>query len=98
MLKYLDIKVFDYDQDVLSNFHRDTNRVAMDFRTLWANNGDSISIIYAGTGATTSSVTRKGQKSGISSLFDHGMKTISRFYLNTFDDNFKQEIIEIITN
>ena len=29
-------------------------------REIWANNGDSISIIYAGTGATTSSVTRRG--------------------------------------
>ena len=42
-----------------------------------------------GTGATTSSTTRKGEKSGISSLLDHGVKTISRFYINNFDDNFK---------
>jgi hypothetical protein len=29
-------------------------------RDIWANNGDNISKIYAGTGATTSSVTRRG--------------------------------------
>lgn len=64
------------------------------FRALWADNGDTISLIYAGTGATTSSVTRKGEKSNIASLFDHGFKTIARFYLNTFEDDFKQQVID----
>ena len=31
-----------------------------ELRNHWANNGDIISKIYAGTGATTSSVTRRG--------------------------------------
>jgi hypothetical protein len=65
-------------------------------RKLWADNGDSISKIYTGTGATTSSVTRKGEKSGLTSFFDHKLKTLSRFYLNNFDDDFKQEIIDIL--
>lgn len=56
---------------------------------MWADNGDIISLIYTGTGATTSSTTRKGEKSGLTSIFDHGMKTLSRYYLNNFDDNFK---------
>lgn len=29
---------------------------------------------------------------------DHGVKTISRFYINNFDDGFKQEIIDILVN
>lgn len=65
-------------------------------RKLWANNGDQISVIYAGTGATTSSVTRKGEKSTLTSFLDHKLKTVRRFYLNTFDDNFKQEIIDVL--
>ena len=69
-----------------------------DFRKIWADNGDNISTLYAGTGATTSSVTRKGDKSGIRSIFDHGIKSISRFYLNNFDDGFKQEVIDCILN
>lgn len=56
---------------------------------MWADNGDIIAKIYAGTGATTSSVTRNGQKSGILSALDHSMKTISRFYKNNFKDDFK---------
>ena len=71
-------------------------RFLSSFRRLWADNGDAISKIYAGTGATTSSVTRKGNKSTITSFFDHGLKTISRFYLNNFDDDFKQEAIDIL--
>ncbi len=31
-------------------------------------------------------------------MLDHGFKTISRFYLNNFDDSFKQEVIDIILN
>lgn len=65
-------------------------------RQLWADNGDAISRIYTGTGATTSSVTRKGDKSALTSFLDHKLKTLSRFYLNTFDDDFKQEIIDIL--
>ena len=63
---------------------------------LWGNNGDAISFIYAGTGATTSSVTKKGDKSSFKSYFDHGFKTISRLYLNNFDDDFKQKVIDLI--
>ena len=39
---------------------KSTDKGVIEFRKLWANNGDYISKIYAGTGATTSSVTRKG--------------------------------------
>jgi len=56
---------------------------------MWSDNGDVISKIYAGTGATTSSVTWNGDKSGLTSIFDHGIKTISRFYLNNFEDDYK---------
>lgn len=70
------------------------NKITTSFRELWANNADAISIIYAGTGSTTSSATRNGSKSGLSSFFDHGFKSISRFYLNIFDDGFKQNIID----
>ena len=65
-------------------------------RRLWADNGDNISKFYSGTGATTSSVTRKGEKNKFTSFIDHKFKSISRFYLNNFDDDFKQEIINTI--
>ena len=67
-----------------------------DFRILWANNGDAISFVYAGTGATTSSVTRKGNKANFTSALDHGLKTITRFYINNFEDDYTQEIINFV--
>lgn len=66
------------------------------FRIMWANNGDAVSMVYAGTGATTSSVTRKGDKSTFTSALDHGLKTITRFYINNFQDDYTQEIIDFI--
>lgn len=63
---------------------------------MWANNGDAISLVYAGTGATTSSVTRKGDKSNFTSALDHGLKTITRFYINNFQDDYNQEIINVV--
>lgn len=80
----------------LSFFERSNMPFFEKMRKVWANNGDIISIIYAGTGATTSSVTRKGEKSSITSFLDHKLKSVTRFYLNNFDDNFKQEIIDVL--
>jgi hypothetical protein len=86
----------DFAYEPLRMFESSASPFFESLRKLWADNGDTISKIYTGTGATTSSVTRKGEKSGITSFIDHKLKTLSRFYLNTFDDDFKQEIIDIL--
>lgn len=67
----------------------------MKFKEIWADNGDSISVSYTGTGATTSMVTRTGQKN-INSIIDHQVKTISRFYYNIFTDKNKHQVIQTI--
>ena len=78
---------------MLDKAHSD---LVKEFRIMWANNGDAISLVYAGTGATTSSVTRKGDKSNFTSALDHGLKTITRFYINNFQDDYNQEIINVV--
>lgn len=65
------------------------------FKNVWADNGDFISIHYAGTGSTTSNVTRTG-KGGFLNMLDHGMKSIERFYVNNFEDHLKQEGIDLL--
>lgn len=99
-LKLMTTGFFDpkYDENCLVLQDKSDMHFISSFRQLWADNGDAISFIYTGTGATTSSVTRNGEKASLSSFFDHGFKTISRFYLNNFDDGFKQEIIDILLN
>lgn len=98
--KLLSTGFFDskFDENCLHLQDKSDMHFIESFRQLWADNGDAISFIYTGTGATTSSVTRNGEKASLSSFFDHGFKTISRFYLNNFDDGFKQEIIDILLN
>lgn len=80
----------------LSFLEKVTNPISDTYWNMWANNGDNISKIYAGTGATTSSVTRRGQNNSLMSYLDHGVKTISRFYLNNFEDDFKQKIFQLL--
>ena len=65
------------------------------FKNTWADNGDYISIHYAGTGSTISSITRTG-KAGFLNMLDHGMKSIERFYVNNFEDHLKQEGIDML--
>ena len=76
--------VEEMDDNEVSRQHNFT----LNFKTLWADNGDYISIHYSGTGSVISSVTRTG-KPGLFGLLDHGMKTLNRFYIGNFEDNIK---------
>jgi hypothetical protein len=60
----------------------------------WANNGDSLSRAYTGTGAMKSSYTRKG-KHTFAGLIDDGIKSLTRVYVNTFKDEDNQEAIDM---
>ncbi|KAI8640786.1 Endonuclease/exonuclease/phosphatase [Parasitella parasitica] len=60
---------------------------------LWAENGDSLSRIYAGTGALKSAFTRTGKVTFMNVLSD-ATKSVNRFYINNFQDKAKQEVID----
>ncbi|KAG9307113.1 hypothetical protein G9A89_016941 [Geosiphon pyriformis] len=69
---------------------------------LWAENGDSLSKIYAGTGALKSQFTRSGkltlagQGGYILSVLGDASKSVNRFYINNFQDKSKQEVIDLL--
>lgn len=65
------------------------------YKDLWAENGDYISIQYAGTNSTSTSVTKNG-KQGFLGYFQHGLVSINRFYQGNFEDDFKQNCIELV--
>ncbi|KAI8916567.1 SacI homology domain-containing protein [Powellomyces hirtus] len=65
------------------------------FNGLWADNGDWLSKIYAGTGALKSSYTRKG-KSTMLGFLDDAVKSANRFYINNFQDKTRQEAIDLL--
>jgi synaptojanin len=63
--------------------------------TLWADNGDTLSRIYAGTGALKSSFTRHGKMSLAGALAD-ARKSATRLYVNHFEDKNKQNTVDLL--
>lgn len=61
--------------------------------TLWADNGDALSKIYAGTGALKSSFTRSGKMSLAGAVADM-RKSVQRLYHNNFTDSARQTTID----
>lgn len=63
--------------------------------TLWADNGDNLSRIYAGTGALKSSFTRHGKMS-LAGTFADVRKSATRLYVNNFADKERQNTIDML--
>lgn len=74
-------------------------RAASDFwmrhSSLWADNGDALSRIYAGTGALKSSFTRHGKMSIAGAIAD-ARKSATRLYINNFADKGRQNTIDVL--
>jgi endonuclease/exonuclease/phosphatase family metal-dependent hydrolase len=62
---------------------------------MWADNGDALSKIYAGTGALKSSYTRSG-KSSIAGALADVRKSATRLYINNFADKGRQTTIDML--
>jgi hypothetical protein len=80
--------------------HRQPGRpAASDFwmrhSSLWADNGDALSRIYAGTGALKSSFTRHGKMSLAGAIAD-ARKSATRLYINNFADKGRQNTIDVL--
>lgn len=63
--------------------------------SLWADNGDALSKIYAGTGALKSSFTRHGKMSLAGAVADM-RKSVQRIYHNNFLDPSRQITIDML--
>ncbi|KAG6878600.1 hypothetical protein C0993_003055 [Termitomyces sp. T159_Od127] len=63
-------------------------------RELWAENGDALSKIYAGTGALNTSFTRSGKRT-LAGVLSDATKSVSRAYINNFQDKAKQVAIDM---
>ena len=62
---------------------------------LWADNGDTLSKIYTGTGALKSSFTRSG-KSSFAGMLADVRKSAQRLYINNFEDKGRQNTIDML--
>jgi hypothetical protein len=65
------------------------------FRSTWGDNGDAISIAYAGTPALKRDVTRTGKRT-LQGMVDDGVNAITRYYLNNFRDGFRQDSMDLV--
>ncbi|EDO02011.1 hypothetical protein SS1G_04487 [Sclerotinia sclerotiorum 1980 UF-70] len=74
---------------------RGTSDFWMRHSTMWADNGDALSRIYAGTGALKSSFTRHGKMS-ISGAIADARKSATRLYINNFADKGRQNTIDVL--
>jgi hypothetical protein len=75
--------------------HQNSDQFIINLKNIWADNGDTISKHYTGTGSTHTNVTRTGKRD-LMGMMDHGFKSLSRFYKQYMEDNFKQEVIDLI--
>eukprot|EP00884_Botryococcus_braunii_P019217 jgi/Botrbrau1/597/Bobra.0010s0061.1 len=66
------------------------------FKVIWADHGDAVSRQYAGTGALKSGFTRTGKRT-LGGLIDDGLKSLTRYYLNNFEDGRKQDAYDLLT-
>ena len=77
------------------NFFNVGNNILKEkFKDIWADNGDKISVQYAGTASTITTVTKTGGHS-IMGFIQHGIATVTRLYQGNFEDNFKQQCIDL---
>ncbi len=63
------------------------------FRQLWGNNGDAMSLLYAGTPALKRDVTRTGKRTN-QGVFDDGMNSAMRYYINNYKDEQTQKALD----
>lgn len=71
--------------------------VSVQFKSLWAENGNELSIQYSGAGSTTAAFT-KGGNEGILGTLQQGLTSLTRFFNSNFGDYCKQKCIEAFLN
>ena len=97
MLKCMNLD-YQYLNEIFNNeekfFVPGNNEFKEKFKNIWAENGDELSIQYTGAPSTITTITKSGGH-GFMGLIQHGIATVSRLYKGNFEDNYKQECIDI---
>jgi hypothetical protein len=65
------------------------------FKAVWANNANSMSMGYAGTGALKVDFTKTGKRT-FQGMIDDGVNSCHRYYINNFTDGVKQDAIDLM--
>ncbi|KAM6550612.1 hypothetical protein CsatB_000420 [Cannabis sativa] len=78
--------------DCISTFGEDYVK----FKTCWAEQGDELSLEYAGTHALKGDLVRYGKQT-LGGLIKDGMSALSRYYLNNFHDGIRQDAMDLVS-
>ncbi|KAI8890538.1 hypothetical protein K501DRAFT_67674 [Backusella circina FSU 941] len=65
------------------------------FNNVWANNGDMISRMYAGTSALKGDFTRTGKRN-ITGMMNDASNSLARLYFNTVKDFWRQATVDFV--
>lgn len=65
-------------------------------RQLWTENADHLSILYSGTPALKTDVTRTGKRS-YAGLYSDAKNSVTRYFINNFYDAEKQNVYDFIS-
>ncbi|XP_042484714.1 phosphoinositide phosphatase SAC6-like isoform X2 [Macadamia integrifolia] len=82
--------IFNADETISAHPNLDEN-----FKILWANHGDDISIQYSGTPALKGDFVRFGKRT-VEGIAKDGWNALARYYLNNFRDGTKQDAIDLL--
>ncbi|KAL5181201.1 Phosphoinositide phosphatase SAC7 [Glycine soja] len=82
--------VFGAEETISTHPNLDEN-----FKILWANHGDDISIQYSGTPALKGDFVRFGHRT-IQGILQDGVNALLRYYFNNFVDGTKQDAIDLL--
>ena len=83
------------DIGLLSKEHDFDRALNGTLNNLWTNNADTLSKRYTGVGALKTDFTRTGKRSAKGAVAD-GVKSVTRLYHSTFNDDFKQDATEFL--
>ncbi|KAM7260921.1 hypothetical protein ACFE04_026396 [Oxalis oulophora] len=84
------IGVFGAEETIIEHPNFDKN-----YKILWANHGDEISIQYSGTPALKGDFVRFGQRTN-QGIAKDGWNSLARYYLNNFVDGTKQDALDLL--
>ena len=65
------------------------------YKTIWANNANMMSRLYAGTGALKVDFTKTGKRT-LQGMYNDGVNSCVRYYVNNFLDGAKQDSIDLL--
>ena len=84
--------LLDDDNNILNSPFKSFEKI---YKSMWANNANALAMLYAGTGALKVDFTKTGKRT-LKGMFNDGVNSCMRYYINNFTDGIKQDSIDLL--